>query len=231
MQVKLISNAFNFVAAVYGNTTGDASWINVGSNGQNLAPTTTEQINYQKALLANFNGIVPSNGGKWANNEPTQGSPNMKLVDAMDQFAGQNNLMMRMHNVIWNSQQPAFVNNLFSGTPGTLTTANKATLNSDITSRIAYYAGPNAINPNTGKTLASSYSEIDVLNEAWHGQSAQDNYIGANDLGVSGVANVYAQMATAVAAAGSNCAALHQRVQRPAVFPSIHQQHRRRHRL
>ncbi len=202
VQVKLASNAFNFVAAVYGNTTGDASWINVGSNGQNLAPTTTEQINYQKALLANFNGIVPSNGGKWANNEPTQGSPNMKLVDAMGQFASQNNLMMRMHNVIWNSQQPTFVNNLFSGTPGTLTTANKATLNSDITSRLNYYLTAN--NPNTGKPLADSYQEIDVLNEAWHGQSAQDNYIGANDLGVSGVANVYAQAAAAVAAAGSN---------------------------
>jgi autotransporter-associated beta strand protein len=202
VQVKLASNAFNFVAAVYGNTTGDASWINVGSNGQNLAPTTTEQIDYQKALLANFNGIVPSNGGKWANNEPTQGSPNMKLVDAMDQFASQNNLMMRMHNVIWNSQQPTFVNNLFSGTPGTLTTANKATLNSDITSRINYYLSAN--NPNTGKPLADSYTEIDVLNEAWHGQSAQDNYIGSGDLGVSGVANVYAQAAAAVAAAGSN---------------------------
>jgi autotransporter-associated beta strand protein len=202
VQVKLISNAFNFVAAAYGNTTGDASWINVGPTGQNLAPTTSEQINYQKALLANFNGIVPSNGGKWANNEATQGSPNMKLVDAMDQFASQNNLMMRMHNVIWNSQQPTFVNNLFSGTPGTLTTANKATLNSDITSRIGYYVS--GTNPNTGQKLATSYTEMDVLNEAWHGQSAQDNYIGSSDLGVSGVANVYSQVAAAVAAAGAN---------------------------
>jgi autotransporter-associated beta strand protein len=202
VQVKLASNAFNFVAAVYGNTTGDASWIKVGSAGQNLAPTTTEQIDYQNAVVANFNGIVPSNGGKWANNESTQGSPNMKLVDAMDQFASQNNLMMRMHNVIWNSQQPTFVNSLFSGTPGTLTAANKATLNTDITSRLNYYLTAN--NPNTGKPLADSYTEIDVLNEAWHGQSAQDNYIGSGDLGVSGVASVYAQAAADVAAAGSN---------------------------
>ncbi|HEY1922515.1 MAG TPA: endo-1,4-beta-xylanase, partial [Tepidisphaeraceae bacterium] len=202
VQVKLISNNFTFAAAAYGNTTGDASWINVGSSGQLLAPTTSEQINYQKALLANFNGIVPSNGGKWANNEGTQGSPNMKLVDAMDQFAVQNNLTMRMHNVIWNSQQPGFVNSLFSGTPGTLTTANKATLNADITSRLNYYLS--ATNPDTGKPFADAYSEIDVLNEAWHGQSAQDNYIGSGDLGVAGVANVYAQAAAAVAAAGSN---------------------------
>jgi autotransporter-associated beta strand protein len=204
VQVKLISNAFNFAAAVYGNSpfTNDSQWINVGANGQNLPATTPEQINYQKAILANFNMIVPANAGKWINNEFTQGSVDMNLVDAMDQFAAQNNLRMRMHNLIWNTEQPTFVNNLFSGTPGTLTAANKTTLNNDITSRIGYYIS--GTNPNTGQKLADSYSEIDVLNEAWHGQSAKDNYIGSGDLGVSGVANVYAQVAAAVAAAGSS---------------------------
>jgi autotransporter-associated beta strand protein len=204
VQVKLISNAFNFAAAVYGNNTTDANWINVGPNGQNLAPTTTEQIKYQQALLnpANgFNMIVPSNAGKWQNNQFNQNDVTMNLVYAMDQFAAQNNLAMRMHNLIWNSQQPSWVNSLFSAS-GTLTTANEATLNAAITSRIGYYVS--ADDPNTGKPLADSYQEMDVLNEAWHGQSAQDNYIGAGALGVSGVAAVYAQVAAAVSAAGAN---------------------------
>jgi autotransporter-associated beta strand protein len=204
VQVKLISNAFNFAAAVYGNSpyTNDSQWINVGSQGQNLPATTTEQIDYQKAILANFNMIVPSNAGKWVNNEYTQGSVNMNLVDAMDQFAAQNGLRMRMHNLIWNQEQPTFVNNLFASN-GTLTTANAATLNSDITSRINYYvSGSNS--HALGTPRADSYTEMDVLNEPFHGQSAQDNYIGSGALGVSGVANIYSQVENAVKAAGAN---------------------------
>jgi autotransporter-associated beta strand protein len=201
VQVKLVDNAFNFAAAVYGIGTSDAAWINVGSNGANLPPTTSEQINFQKAVVQNFNMIVPSNAGKWSSNEPTQGAVNMNLVDAMTQFANQNNLSMRMHNLIWNTQQPTFVNNLFAAN-GTSTAANKATLNADITSRINYYVSQN--NVPLGTPRAQSYEEMDVLNEAWHGQSAQDNYIGSGALGVSGVANVYSQVATAAKAAGAN---------------------------
>jgi autotransporter-associated beta strand protein len=203
VQVKLISNAFNFAGAVYGNSpyTNDSQWINMGSQGQNLAPTTSEQINYQKAILANFNMIVPQNAGKWVNNEYTQGSVNMNLVDAMSQFAAQNGLRMRMHNLIWNQEQPTFVNNLFASN-GTLTTANAATLNSDVTSRINYYvSGSNS--HALGTPRADSYTEMDVLNEPFHGQSAQDNYIGSGALGVSGVANIYSQVESAVKAAGA----------------------------
>ena len=168
----------------------------------NSAPTTTEQIDYQNAIKANFNMIVPGNAGKWVNDEYTQGSPDMNMVDAMTQFASQNGLRVRMHNLIWNTEQPSYVTNLFSAT-GTLTAANKTTLNNDITSRINYYvSGVNANTLDTPRT--DSYTEMDVLNEPWHGQAAQDNYIGSGALGVSGVANVYAQVAAAVAAAGAN---------------------------
>jgi MYXO-CTERM domain-containing protein len=203
VQVKMISNAFNFAAAVYGNNTGDARWISVGANGQDLAPTTSEQINYQKTITnpaLGINMIVPENAGKWQNNEFAQNNVTMNLVYAEDQFALQNNMRIRMHNFIWNNQQPNWVNSLFSN--GTLTTANKNALNTDMTKRVGYYVSAN--NPNTGQPLADAYSAMDGLNEPWHGQSANDNYIGAGALGVSGVANVYSQIATAVKNAGAN---------------------------
>jgi autotransporter-associated beta strand protein len=205
VQVKLISNSFNFAGAVYGQSPNyePSSWLNYNANtGVNSAPTSTEQIDYQNAIKANFNMIVPSNAGKWVNDEYTQGSPDMNMVDAMSQFASQNGLRMRMHNLIWNQEQPTYVNNLFASN-GTLTSANETTLNNDITSRINYYvSGVNTHTLNTPRT--DSYTEMDVLNEPFHGQSAQDNYIGSGALGVSGVANVYAQVAAAVSAAGAN---------------------------
>jgi autotransporter-associated beta strand protein len=209
VQVKLISNAFNFTAAVYGNSpySGDTEWINGGTTSPvNSPPSTTEQINYQNAVTSMFNAIVPSNAGKWVNNEYTQNSVNMNLVDAMDDFAltrttdGLSNPMtIRMHNLLWNTEQPTWVNNLFSSN-GTLTSANKTKLLNAITSRINYYLSAN--NPDTGMPLADAYTELDVLNEGWHGQSKQVNYLGA--LGISGVASIYAQVAAAVAAAGAN---------------------------
>ena len=41
-------------------------------------------MSYQNAIKPNFNMIVPANAGKWVNNEFTQNSPDMDLVDAMD---------------------------------------------------------------------------------------------------------------------------------------------------
>jgi autotransporter-associated beta strand protein len=204
VQVKLIDNSFNFAAAVYGGSPyyEPSLWLNYNSSGQNLAPTTSEQINYQKAILANFNMIVPANAGKWVNNESSQGSVNMWMLDAMSQFAAQNGLGIRMHNLLWATEQPGFVSGLFTGTPGSLTAANKTTLNNDINSRISYYvSGKNTSTSNTPRT--DSYAEMDVVNEPFHNQGAAVDYLNGNALGVSGVANVYSEVASAVAAAGA----------------------------
>ncbi|MGD0139470.1 MAG: autotransporter-associated beta strand repeat-containing protein, partial [Tepidisphaeraceae bacterium] len=110
VQVKLIDNSFNFAGAVYGLSPYDepSAWMNWNSNGQNLTPNTSEETNYQNAILSNFNMIVPGNAGKWVNNEYTQGSVNMSMVDAMSDFASQHGLSMRMHNLLWNTEQHAF---------------------------------------------------------------------------------------------------------------------------
>ncbi len=210
VQVKLTSNAFNFAAAVYGNSafSNDSQWINVGSNGQNLAPTTTEQINYQNAIKTNFNMIVPANSGKWINNEFTQGSVNMNLTDAMTQFATQNGLRVRMHNVIWNTEQPSFISSMFGSTTGTggnfgTFIGNQTTLVNDINSRANYYTEGNVAHV-AGTARADNYTEMDVFNEPFHGQSAQVNYLVNGALGISGAANVYKQIATDDAAVNSN---------------------------
>ena len=118
----------------------------------------------------------------------------MLMVDAMAQFASQHGLSMRMHNLLWNTEQPSWVTSLFAAD-------NTSGLESTITSRINYYLSQS--NSNTLKTpRTDSYSQLDVLNEAWHGQADQDNYLGV--LGVQGVANIYAQVAAAVKAAGAN---------------------------
>lgn len=218
VQAKLVSNAFNFDVAVYGNNTGDAAWINVRTGTASLpgggtytvgtytAPSGPgEAQSFQNALLdpkLGINGIVPSNGGKWSNNEPNQGQPDMSLVDAMTQFANQHGLGMRMHNLIWASQQPDFINNIFAADGGTLTSTDLNAVNSAITSRINYYAS--AINPGTGKPSVANYNEMDVLNEPFHDQGSLVNYIAPGGLGVSGVANVYQQVANAVKSAGAN---------------------------
>ncbi|MGD0390797.1 MAG: endo-1,4-beta-xylanase, partial [Tepidisphaeraceae bacterium] len=196
VQVKLIDNAFNFAGAVYGQSpySSPSAWMNWNSSGQNLTPNTTEEIDYQNAILTNFNMIVPGNAGKWVNNEYTQNSPNMSMVDAMADFTSQHGLSMRMHNLLWNQEQPSWVTSLF-------TADNVSGLNSAITSRISYYLSQS--NPNTLNTpRTDSYAQLDVLNEPWHGQAATDNYLGT--LGVQGVANVYSAVATAVQNAHAN---------------------------
>ena len=181
--------------------------MNWNSLGQNLTPNTTEEMNYQNAIKTNFNMIVPANAGKWQNNEFTQNSVNMSMVDAMNQFASQNGLRVRMHNLIWDNQQPSFVNSQFNSSNGTV--ASPSTLTADINSRISYYvSGKNANSLNIPRT--DNYTEMDVLNEAWHGlikpsstTTPFPDYI-ASALGVSGVAGIYANVGAAVAAAGAN---------------------------
>jgi GH35 family endo-1,4-beta-xylanase len=199
VQVKLTDNAFNFADAVVGNSNssddGNPAWLVSNPAAGSYA------YEYQQALLSNFNAIVPSNAGKWSNNEPVQNDVTMSFVDQLDQFAAQNNLQMRMHNLIWNSQQPTWVNNLFTTikSGGTAGATAKTNLSTAIQNRINYYI--NATNPLLGNKLAQSYAELDVFNEPWHGVGTADDYW--TDYGAAGIANIYNEAAAAVAAAGA----------------------------
>ena len=195
--VDMARNAFNFGGTVSGNTINDSKDMLVPNPA-----VGTEANQFQQFINQYFNTIVPSNGGKWANNEPTQNNLTMQLVDRQLAYAQAHNMRARMHNLIWGSgsmsgsQQPGFVNTLITSAAGG-NTAAATTLRNDITNRINYYVGTNG-------NRASKYIELDVLNEALNNPAYWNIYnpttAGASTLSI---ASIYNDVAAAAAAAGN----------------------------
>ncbi len=200
VQVKEISNSFSMGSAVYDNDESNNfyntyPWMTATASSTGNAALAYK---YQQFLLNNFTTIEPENAGKWSSEQTTANGPaNMTFVDQLSNYAEAHNLNVRMHNLVAESQQPTFINNDF-------TSNNVAAINSAVTSRIAYYAAAN--NTQAGladnKPRTDAYQQMDVLNEGLHAGSGQPNYIGT--LGYSGVASIYSQVASDVAAAGAN---------------------------
>jgi endo-1,4-beta-xylanase len=204
--VKMGRNQFNFGTNIPGNSQTD---INTYLKTSPTAGSTAD--NFQQFINTYFDAVVPSNVGKWSEDEATQNSLTLGAVDTVTAYAKSHQMMARMHNVIWGSQQPTFVNTLLTNAQSTNPTtaaAAKASLNTAITNRIGYYVGGgdsaaanfpnNQKNTVTGDIRAQDYSQIDVLNEPINTPPY------AKILGTSGVANVYAQVKAAVASAGAN---------------------------
>ena len=195
VQVKLVQNGFNLGSATYdtseqSNFYNTYPWLTATSASTGNAALAYK---YQQFVLNNFNITEPENNGKWGSDEQTLGSPNLSYTDQLENFAASHNMNLRMHNLIWNSQQPNFVNSLF-------TANNVSGLNAAVTSRIGYYvSGLNTQARSASKASARDlvYTQLDVLNEGAHA-STSDNYIAT--LGYAGVANIYKQAANAVAA-------------------------------
>lgn len=195
--VNMVRNAFNFGGTVSGNSLGDSKDM-LASN----PAVGTEAKQFQQFINSYYNTIVPSNGGKWSNNEPTQGNVNMSLVDRQLNYAIAHNMRARMHNLIWGSgtlsgnQQPSWVNTLISSAAGG-NAASKTSLRNAISSRINYYAG-------TTGNRSTKYFEMDVLNEALHNPSYWNIYnpatAGASSLSI---ASIYSEVLAAATAAGN----------------------------
>jgi GH35 family endo-1,4-beta-xylanase len=167
VHVKLVNHEFNFGTAIGGsNLTGLNNFLN--------------NANYRSRLLENFNMIVPGNIGKWGHSQP----PNqINAMDAFLNFAEANGLRARMHNLIWDNQQPNNINTLINNALGGDAQA-KANLSTAIANRIDYYV----------RDRAHRYVELDVLNEALRAR----NYF--NIYGVDGLAEIYKQVVDAVSA-------------------------------
>lgn len=191
VHVKMARNVFNFGGTVSGSSNNDAKDMlqanpAAGSDAQK----------FQQFINRNFNTIVPSNAGKWSNNESAQNSVNMTLVDKQLNYAAAHNMKARMHTLIWGSgatsgsQQPNWVNTLISSAASGNATA-KANLSNAIANRIAYYAG-------TTGNRSQKYIEIDGLNESLHNPSYWNIY------GASGLATIHNQVQAALDAAGSD---------------------------
>lgn len=185
VQVSLKNHAFNFGSAVAG--TNSSTLMNANpSPGSNA-------FHFQEKLKENFNALVPENAGKWIENEFNQDSQWHPQLDKIVDFAEDNGKRLRMHNMIWDNQQPNWVNSLLNQAAGGNATARN-TLRQEISERIDYYVGDGDSDYNDGD-FASKYYEVDVYNEMDHTPKYWNAY------GAAGIADIYNEVA---AAAGPN---------------------------
>jgi GH35 family endo-1,4-beta-xylanase len=184
VDVKLKNHAFNFGTAVAG---FNESTI--------MDPNPTPGSNahtYQEKLKTHFNALVPENAGKWQQNEFAQDSVWHPQLDKIVNFANDNGKRLRMHNLIWDNQQPNWVNTLLNQASGNQ--AARDALREEISERIDYYVGDGDTDYDDGD-FAQNYYEIDVYNEMVHTPKYWNAYT------ASGIADIYNEVA---AAAGPN---------------------------
>ena len=188
IDVSLKNHAFNFGTAV------------AGSNGSSIMDPNpspgSDAYKYQEALKTQFNALVPENAGKWQENEYTRDSQWSPQLDKIVAFADANDKRLRMHNLIWGSQQPGWVNTMLNnpnGTDSATGLSNRQALRDEISERIDYYVGDGV-----GDDPANHYAELDVYNESYHTTQYWNNY------GADGVAGIYNEVAGAVQDAGAD---------------------------
>jgi GH35 family endo-1,4-beta-xylanase len=185
VHVKLKNHDFLFGTAVGGMN-------NSYPSDQWMAPTSdpnSDAYKLQHAIVENFNAIVPGNAGKWQQNEYTRDSLYYPVLQNIFNFADANGLKMRMHNLLWDNQQPTWVNSLITSALGGNESA-KSELRDEISERIGYYVGSDT-------DWSSRYQEVDILNEAVHANKYMTIF------GADGIADIYSEAAQAAADAGS----------------------------
>jgi GH35 family endo-1,4-beta-xylanase len=194
VQVKMARNAFNFGTMVTGFSAN--ALLGTVSPGD----TTSTQARYQNFINNNFNILVPSNMGKWQPNENTQNVPTMGNVDTILNYAQSHKMDVRMHNLAWGAQQPAWVNTLLTNAQSSdpvVAAQAKTSLMTAIDNRIKYYVGDGDANVNDGDR-SRKYSELDVVNEILREGTYWDIF------GAEGIAQIYKKTQDAVAAAGAD---------------------------
>jgi GH35 family endo-1,4-beta-xylanase len=189
VQVKLVNHEFNFGTAAHGfGTAGVNTYL-----ANNPAPGSTAYQYQQWMREFGFNMLVPENAGKWAH---SNGAGQMGGADRIAEFARDNNMRTRMHNLIWgpNNQQPTSVNNLLTQAADGNEDA-KQQLRTAITNRINYYVG----------NRAHGYLELDVYNESYHtGSNASYDNTYWKIYGPEGIASIHKEVMDSAAAAGAD---------------------------
>jgi GH35 family endo-1,4-beta-xylanase len=189
VHVKLKKHAFRFGTAVGG------TFVGGGGNPYDVN-TYLNNPDYSSFLLDHFNAVTEGNAGKWASNEATRDVVTMQAADRILQFAQDNGLDARMHNMLWgDSQQPNWAQTLLNNAAAGGQSA-KDDLRQEISERIDYYVGNGDGNPNDDR--AQRYQEMDLLNEHSHQPKYWDVY------GADGIADVFSEARDAVTAANAN---------------------------
>jgi GH35 family endo-1,4-beta-xylanase len=182
VNVDLTRHAFNFGTAVAGN---------------NAQPLLTTNATYRQKVNEHFNAVVPENAGKWGSNSsgstppPPGSSGNISYSNAILNWAQQNDKRARMHNLIWGSQQPTWVNNMLANA------GSHTALRGHVSDRIKYYVG-DASDGNPNDDPAARFVELDVYNEGVHTPQYWNAY------GAAGVADIYREVRDAADSVGAD---------------------------
>jgi GH35 family endo-1,4-beta-xylanase len=152
----------------------------------NLTDTSAAALNFQAKVNQNFNALATGNE-MWKDTEATRGQPTMGDADTLATYAAAHGMTARLHNMLWDDQQPSWVNSLKSR-------RNTTDLRKAISSRIGYFIGGEA----------NKFGEVDVYNEPFNGGQNGSRSSYWNEYGASGVASIYKEAAAAVKAAGGN---------------------------
>jgi endo-1,4-beta-xylanase len=107
-----------------------------------------------------FDQATPENAGKWGSAEPSRGNFNWTTLDAMYQWADNNNALVKHHCFVWGSAQPGWLSGYTN--PDTV----KRIMTTWITTYLKHY-GP-------------KIDMIDVVNEPLHAKPSYRDYLGGD---------------------------------------------------
>ena len=132
--------------------------------------TLTADSTYSSIASTQFDAVTPENEMKWASVEPTQGSYTWGPADQIVSFAQDHHMLVRGHNLVWNSQLPTWL------TSGTFSSAELAALlKKHITDEVSHFKG---------KIYA-----WDVVNEPFNGDGSYVQDLWYNALGPDYIAD------------------------------------------
>jgi len=211
VRIRLKRHAFNF---------GTAVWASAGRGTSWLERAKPEEARYWNFIIDNFNTIVPENGGKWTPTERTRDKVTLDHLDRLMDFAALSGLRVRMHGVLWDVDEPDWVNALqetaTKGATQAERDAAKADLRTQISERIQYFV----------KDHARKYYELDVINEPVHCPVYHQLY------GFEGVAGIYNEVKAAVREAGASTGLVpneYEVLQGPRVIKDVYANWYRKH--
>lgn len=94
-----------------GNQASQSQRVLVAIGNKFFGSETSTAADYTD-FLTYFNQLTPGNAGKWGSVEAVQGQMDWTDLDTAYNFAKSNNLRFKFHNLVWGSQQPAWITGL-----------------------------------------------------------------------------------------------------------------------
>jgi GH35 family endo-1,4-beta-xylanase len=94
-----------------GNSATQSVRVLVAIDDKFFGSETSSDVDYTN-FLSYFDQITPGNAGKWGSVEKVQGTFDWTELDKAYNFAQANHIPFKFHNLIWGSQQPAWITGL-----------------------------------------------------------------------------------------------------------------------